>query len=88
MGTYKQHRKRKPLSIKKLKLRICDALDSIEPIFLEDPEQVDVEIIRERTKAAHAVASLAGRYRRLTETEELIERIEKLEQRNNISKVG
>ena len=89
MSSYKRNRSRKSWSIKKLKLRIQDALNAIEPVFLgEEGEDYDKEDIKLKCKAAHAYSQLASKHRKLTELEDLEERISALEAQNNIRKVS
>jgi hypothetical protein len=86
MGTYKQKRSRKPVPVKTLKLRLQDAFNSIEKVFHEDISEDDERLYNLRFKACHALSALAGRYAKITETEELEERIEQIEKKINHEK--
>jgi len=80
MGTYKQKRSRKPISIKTLRLRMQDALESLEPIFLgQAGVDYDKEDMQLKLKAAHAYSQLGSKLRKLIETSENRTRIEALE---------
>ncbi|WP_395277302.1 hypothetical protein [Halalkalibaculum sp. DA384] len=88
-SSWKRNRSRKSWDIKTLKLRIQDALKSIEPVFLgEAGKDYDKEEMQMKLKAAHAYSQLAGKHRKLTEIEDLEERITALEEQNNLKKVG
>jgi len=88
MGTFKQKRSRKSWDIPTLKLRVQDAIKSIEPVFLGvegvDYDKEDMEL---KLKAAHAYSQLIGKAEKLAESEEIIERIQALEE-NRLSKAS
>lgn len=80
MSSYKRNRSRKPISVKELRLRMQDALEAIEPVFLgEAGKHYDKEDIQLKLKAAHAYSQLASKLRKLIETEENRARIDALE---------
>lgn len=82
MGTWKQKRSRKPLSLKDCKLRMTDSIKSIEKIILTSEDD------NKQIAAANALSGLVNRYAKLLEVSDLEQRITKLEQANNLKKVG
>ena len=63
-------------------MRIQDAMRAIEPVFLgKAGEDYDPEEMDRMMKAAHAYSQLGSKLRKLIETEELEERLAKLEER-------
>jgi len=77
----KRSRKRKPYTMKQVRLIGSHALREMERILLSDAENA------EKIRASNAISTLINSYRRLIETSELVERIEKLEQKQ-LKKVG
>ena len=75
--SYKQKRSRKPLSLDDCKLRLTDAIKQCERLIMDDPK--DHVLIQ----ATHAMAGAISRYVQLVETTEIIDRIEKLEEKAN-----
>lgn len=89
--SWKYRRSRKAWDIETLRLRIQDALQSIEPVFLgEEGTDYDKEDMQMKLKAAHAYSQLAGKAQKLAEIDELENRIEKLEEahENKMRKVS
>lgn len=76
-SSWKRNRSRKSWDIKTLRLRIQDALQSIEPVFLgEAGKDYDKEDMQMKLKAAHAYSQLAGKAQKLAELEERISKLE------------
>ncbi|MDZ7695306.1 MAG: hypothetical protein U5K69_30025 [Balneolaceae bacterium] len=83
-SSYKYSRSRKPWTIKKIRLRIQDAMRAIEPVFLGTAgEDYDPDEMERMMKAAHAYSQLGSKLRKLTELDEIIERVESLEEQIN-----
>lgn len=84
MGTWKQKRSRKALTLDKLKLRLTDAIKEMERIILTD------ESDQKKIQASNTMAGLINRYSRLLEVSDLEERIAELEQQheNRMRKVS
>ena len=72
----KRSRKRKAYTIEQVQLIGSHALQEMERILLDDNSDDNSKI-----RAANSIATLINSYRRLIETSELVERIEKLENR-------
>ena len=71
-----KRRKKKPLTLKQLKGSMSTALLELERIYMNpDKHKADVII-----RAVNSLSSLSKSYTRLTETHELEERIEALEE--------
>lgn len=87
-SSYKRKRSRKSWDMETLRLRIQDALESIEPVFLgeagKDFNKEDMEL---KLKAAHAYSQLAGKAQKIAEIDDLERRISALEQKQ-LRKVG
>ena len=82
MSSYKRNRMRKTWSTRTLRLRTQDALRAIEPVFLGEPgEDYKEDTMKMRVSAAHAYSQLISKYQKLIETDEILERIEALEQK-------
>lgn len=77
MGTWKQRRSRKAISLKEAKLRMTDAIKQMEKILLDG--DYDKQNIQLKIQAVHALSGIVSRYTRLVEIEELEDRISKLE---------
>lgn len=80
MGTWKQRRSRKPISIDNALLKMSDAIKQMEMIILDgdyDPKTVQTKI-----QAVHALSGIISRYARLTEIQDLESRILALEGKN------
>ncbi|HKK46032.1 MAG TPA: hypothetical protein VJ964_10955 [Balneolaceae bacterium] len=77
MGSYKQHRSRKPIDLDTLRLRMTDVFKKLERIIM-DPDY-DANDVSNTINAVNALSGLANRYARLHKDIELTERIEKLE---------
>ena len=86
MGSYKQRRSRKPLTIGQLRLRLQDAINSIEPVFLDG--EYDEDSIRLKIQAANAVSGLVRTATKIAEVDEIEERITALEELLNIKSNG
>ena len=71
--SYKYKRSRKPLSLDDCKLRMTDSIKEMERIILSDGKD------SAKIQAVHALSGLIGKYTKLIETTEIIERIEALE---------
>ena len=71
-----KRRKKKPLTLKQLKGSMSTALLELERIYMNPGEHKADVIIR----AVNSLSSLSNSYTRLTETHELEERIEALEE--------
>ncbi len=72
--SWKRHRKRKALTLDKLKLRLTAAIEEMERIIMTDePDQKKIQ-------AANTMAGLVNRYSKLMEITDLEERIEVLEE--------
>lgn len=85
--SWKYKRSRKSWDMETLRLRIQDALESIEPVFLgEEGKDYDKEDMQMKLKAAHAYSQLAGKAQKLAEIDELEQRISKLEQQHSMRK--
>ena len=85
MGTWKQRRSRKPMSLENAMLKMTDAVKQMEKIILDgdyDPKTVQTKI-----QAVHALSGIISRYTKLIETADIIERIEALEN-NQLRKVS
>lgn len=74
MGTWKQGRSRKPLTLHKLKLRLTDAIKEMERIIMTDDSD------QKKIQACNTMAGLVNRYSKLLEVADLEERISKLEE--------
>ncbi|HLR89447.1 MAG TPA: hypothetical protein VK040_00690 [Balneolaceae bacterium] len=72
----KRSRKRKAYTTKQVQLIGSHALQEMERILLSDCKN------DEKIRAANAISTLMNSYRALVETSELVERIEKLEEKH------
>lgn len=81
--SYKQKRSRKAYTVDDLLLKLTDAVKTMEEIILKDSYTENQKI-----QAVNALSGLVGKYRSLVETSEILERIEALEERQNLRKVG
>lgn len=83
MGTFKQKRCRKTWDPKTLRLRIQDAMEALEPVFIgKEGKDYDIEKLQLQIKTAHAYSQLINTARKVIETDELEKRIKKLEEAN------
>lgn len=73
--SYKYSRSRKALSLHDVKLRMTDGIKAIEKIILTSEDD------QKQIQAAHALTGLVGKYQKLIETTDIIERIERLEEK-------
>ena len=78
MGTYKQRRSRKPISIQDAQLRLTDCIKQIERAVLDD--DIDTKNMQLKIQATYAMSNAVGRLANIIETTELIDRITKLEE--------
>lgn len=77
------------MSVEEIRLRIQDALTSIEPVFIgEAGKDYEEDKMKMKLKAAHAYSQLAGKLQKIIEIDELEQRISRLERQNKMSKVG
>lgn len=72
--SYKRHRSRKPLTLKKARLRMTDAISKLEEIIMTSED--DYKVIQ----AANALSGIIARYAALTEKEEFEKRLKALEE--------
>ncbi|MTI88040.1 MAG: hypothetical protein FH748_08740 [Balneolaceae bacterium] len=86
MGTYKQRRSRKALNLKDAELRLTDCIKQIERVILDD--DIDRDKMQLKIQATYAMSNAIGRLSNLIEQNEIIERIEALEEHQNLRKVG
>lgn len=77
----RRSRKRKAYTLKQVQLIGSHALMEMERILLSDAEN------SEKIRASNSISSLINSFRSLVETSEIIERIEKLEDKQ-LRKVG
>jgi len=85
MGTWKQKRSRKAITLEEAKLRMTDAIKQMEKIILDgDYEQKTVQT---KIQAVHALSGIVSRYAKLVEIEDLESRISALEE-NRMKKVS
>ena len=84
MGTWKQRRSRKPMSLENAKLKMTDAVKQMEKIILDG--DYDSKTVQTKIQAVHALSGIISRYTKLIETADIIERIEALEN-NKLRKV-
>lgn len=78
----KRRKKRKPYELQHFKAVLSTGLRELERIILT-AKQDDFESI---IKACNSLATLANSYRNLTESTDLLTRIEKLEEKINVEK--
>ena len=71
--SYKRNRSRKALSLEEAKLRITDAVHVMERIILESEDE------QKQIQAVNALSGIIGKYAKLIETTDLINRVEALE---------
>ncbi|WP_020402114.1 hypothetical protein [Gracilimonas tropica] len=81
MGTYKQKRSRKPLSLDDAQLRMTDSIKQLEKIILTSEDENRV------INASNALSGLISRYAKLLEVSDLEKRIEHLERINENQKM-
>lgn len=77
MGTWKQSRSRKPLSLEDCQLKLTDAIKKTEKIIMtasDEEKQLQIQ-------AVHALSGLVNRYATLVTKIDLESRIFELEQR-------
>lgn len=86
MGSWKQRRSRKKLTLNETQLRMTDAIKQMEKVILDG--DYDQKTINTKIQAVNALSGLVSRYGKLVETSELLERIEALEENKNLRKVG
>ena len=79
MGTYKQRRSRKPISIQDAQLRLTDCIKQLERVVLDDT--YDSKEMQMKIQASYAMSNVVNRYAKIVETTEIVERLEKLEAR-------
>lgn len=77
--SYKQKRSRKPLSVNDLMLKLTDAVKAMEKIILDQGYTENQKI-----QAVNALSGLVGKYKTLIDSSEILERIEALEERQNL----
>jgi len=77
MGTYKQRRSRKPISIQDAQLRLTDCIKQLERVVLDDT--YDSKEMQMKIQASYAMSNVVNRYAKIVETTEIVERLEKLE---------
>jgi len=77
MGTYKQRRSRKPISIQDAQLRLTDCIKQLERVILDD--DTERENMQMKIQASYAMSNVVNRYAKIVETTEIVERLEKLE---------
>lgn len=87
MGTYKQRRSRKPISIQDAQLRLTDCIKELERVILND-DSYDSKTMQMKIQASYAMSNVVNRYASLFETVTLLERVEKLEEKTNLRKVS
>ena len=85
MGTYKQRRSRKPISIQDAQLRLTDCIKELERVILDD--SYDAKNMQAKIQASYAMSNVVNRYATIVEKTEIIERIEALEE-NQLRKVS
>lgn len=77
MGSWKQKRSRKPISLEDAKLRLTDCIKEMERIILD--EDYDSKKIQVKIQAVHAMSGLTTRYARLLELTDFEQRLIELE---------
>ena len=77
MGTYKQRRSRKPISIQDAQLRLTDCIKQLERVVLDDT--YDSKEMQMKIQASYAMSNVVNRYAKIVETTEIVERLEALE---------
>ena len=77
MGTYKQRRSRKPISIQDAQLRLTDCIKQLERVILDD--DTERENMQMKIQASYAMSNVVNRYAKIVETTEIVERLEALE---------
>jgi len=77
MGTYKQRRSRKAISLKDAELRLTDCIKQIERVILDD--DINRDKMQLKIQATYAMSNAIGRLSKLVETTEIIERLDALE---------
>lgn len=77
MGSWKQKRSRKAISLDDLKLKATDAVKAVEEIILTSDDE------NRKINAINALSGLISRYAKLVETSDLEKRVQELEKRQN-----
>lgn len=81
-SSYKRKRSRKALTLDDAKLRMTDTIARLEEIIMTSDDENKI------INASNALSGLISRYAKLTEVHTLEKRIEKLESKTNLKKVG
>jgi len=77
MGTWKQKRSRKPLSLSEAKLKMTDAIKQMEKIILDG--DYDHKTVQTKIQAVHALSGIVSRMTKLYELTDIEERISEIE---------
>ena len=77
MGSYRQRRSRKPISIQDAQLRLTDCIKELERVILDDT--YDAKTMQAKIQASYAMSNVVNRYATIVEKSDFEQRIEALE---------